>query len=158
MARLDWNRERHRTRDRLIANLLDYGPFPSQEGTPIVFPAISISPAQLSQTIINIAQQYGYSGTEENFWTNLNMPNLVVGTIATFPVPGDPEILYLDSETEILYYFKKTTATLTPEQIEEHGIQVVGSNNQVLYLYIPVRAGLIEDTILNGGDAAEYID
>lgn len=65
MIKLDWNRERHRTRDRLISNLLDYGPLPTSENIPIVFPWMPISLAQLSQTILDIAQQYDYSDTEE---------------------------------------------------------------------------------------------
>ena len=66
MIKLDWNRERHRTRDRLISHLLDYWPLPTSENIPIVFPWIPISPAQLSQTILDIAQQYDYSNTEED--------------------------------------------------------------------------------------------
>ena len=123
----------------------------------------------LSHQLYMIAQDNGFNGTEHQFLTkfgNIGAPTentVIVGTLATFPLPGEESVLYLDKETGILYYFKSTTHTVYTEIAAKIGAAIVGQSviedtqEIVTYLYIPVRALLIENTILDCGDASEYI-
>lgn len=96
-----WNRERKRTRDRL----LDFSFIIPPEPSPSIIPYPDFS--FLKTSIYAIAVEHGYSGTEEEFWSNLGNNELVVGTLATFPAQGDTDCLYLDSETSTLYHYIK---------------------------------------------------
>ena len=158
---MDWNFERYRTRDRL----LDYDfnivpPAPHSAGLSMVYPWENIILEQLGAQIFLLAQQHGFSGTEEQFWDRFNNPSIYFGTLETFPVPGNENILYFDKENETLYYFVAASGNIDPNLIEQAGGEIVGESqtNDITYLYLPIRALLIEDTILNCGDAAEYID
>ena len=182
MAMKTWNKERKRTRDRLIEydfNLVP--PHPHSAGIPFIFPIESeglnplppfggnatslpfvypweqIQIHMLERDIFIIAQNNGYEGTAEQLWQIFSRDGWVVkGTIDTFPLPGNPNNLYLDAETGILYYFK-TSDTVNYENAESAGAVIHEIDANTFYLYIPVRALLIEDTILNCGDASEYI-
>ena len=66
---LNWNRERWRTRDRL----LDYDfsivpPLPHSAGLSIVYPWEGIASVQLLEQIIDTAKLRGYIANEEDFW------------------------------------------------------------------------------------------
>ena len=173
----NWNHERWRTRDRLLDydfNIVPPHPHSGGFATPYPVEETDLSPmlpmfgenstllriypweeynsTALEREILIIAQRNGYTGTSTEFWAKFQYGNVITGTIEIFPVPGDTRNLYLDLTTEILYYFKEIT--LTAAEAEQLGAVIVGEN----YAYIPVRALLIEDTILNSGDAAEYID
>lgn len=176
---LNWNRERWRTRDRLIE--YDFSivpPHPHSAGIPFVYPMedMDLSPmlpleinnsdlpiiypweemhtALIEREIYLIARKNGYDGTPEQLWDIFSAEGFVIsGTIETFPVPGNPKNLYLDEETGVLYYYRELIGAPNYEAIEAVGAVIVGTG-----IYIPVRALLMEDTILNCGNAAEYID
>lgn len=156
MKRIDWNEERYKTRDRL----LDYNfiPYPIISPTiilPRIYPWENIELGILSKQILEIAQKYGYSGEESAFWERFQTGSIITGTLTTFPVPGDENNLYLDTNTDILYYFKFTTNELDFNLIARIGAAIVGTSivmnteDIIKYLYIPVRALPIENLILN---------
>lgn len=165
MSQRDWNYERYRTRDRLF----DYNlpPCPYNENT--IMPWENCSLNILSQQLYTIAKNNGFNGTEQQFLTKFANSasaienTVIVGTLDTFPRPGDENVLYLDQETGILYYFKSTNHKVYTEVAAKIGAAIVGQSiiedaqEIITYLYIPVRALLIENTILNCGDANEYI-
>lgn len=130
----------------------------------MIYPWENITNAALAQQIYAIAKKYGYNSTLQQFWIKFSNTSIVYGTLATFPNPGAEDYLYMDTETDILYYFRSTTRTVNREVAAQAGIaisdnQQVGRNGQkITDMYIPVRALLIEDTILYSGDAAEFID
>lgn len=152
--------ERWRTRDRLLEyDTSIMPPHPRTAGLSIVYPWENVNLNMLSHAIYQLALNHGFDGDEEFFWNKFNnAATIITGTVATFPVPGEEDTLYLDLVTDILYYFKSTTAAITPAEAALHGIEIVGTSGATTYLYIPVRAMLMEDTILNCGSAAEYID
>ena len=163
--RHDWNYERYRTRDRL----LEYGdtlnmPTPTQKNISVIYPWENISLAHLSNQILELAKKHGYQGTEESLWAKFSQGNVITGTLDTFPIPGDENNLYLDLETEILYYFKSATSIINNDLAGIVGVAIVGTSvaadteGNIKHLYIPIRALPIENLIIDCGSAAEYID
>lgn len=158
---LDSCRERHRTRDRLLEYDQDVVPYtPHTAGLPLIYPWENITLSVLQHQIFEIAEHYGFIGTENDFFSKLvNIKGGVVnGTIATFPVPGEFDVLYLDNETDTLYYFKILDEIITQDTADEIDAVVVETSETTTSLYIPVRALLLENSILNSGNATEYID
>lgn len=156
--KLDWNRERYRTRDRLLEyDFSIYPAVPHTAGLSMVYPWENIALSQLSHSIIEIAKSNGYTGTEEEFWNKFSNGSIHYGTLETFPVPGVDYDLYLDTETDILYYFKTTKETIDLDQIEKIGVTIVGhsiiedTQEVVTYLYIPVKALSLENISVEGG-------
>ncbi len=151
-----WNRERKRTRDRLS----DY----EISKFNLVYPWYNHSLNVLSKQLYELASKHGFTGTQDNLINNLFQNSIMIESFENFPIPGNINLLYLDNETSILYYFKETTNDINIEVAETVGAKIVGQNtdevtgNTITYMYIPVRAMLIENSIINGGDAAEYID
>ena len=153
-----WNRERKRTRDRLLQyNLLPIiNPSAINPFLPI---PTSIDENILEDAIFNIAAKYGFMGTKNDFWTKFNTQNVHSGTLQTFPVPGIEYDLYLDTETSILYYFRSVTQTVYSDLAARIGIAIVGTHiiqdttTTITYLYIPVQALPIENLIYDCGDA-----
>lgn len=151
-----WNRERKRTRDRLS----DY----EISKFDLVYPWYNHSLNVLSKQLYELASKHGFTGTQDNLINNLFQNSIMIESFENFPIPGNINLLYLDNETSILYYFKETTNDINIEVAETVGAKIVGQNtdevtgNTITYMYIPVRAMLIENSIINGGDAAEYID
>lgn len=129
----------------------------------VIYPWENYSLTILSHQLYLIARDNGFPGTEKQFlekFGSLNViteNNVIVGIINNFPMIGDTNALYLDRETGILYYFKATENTINEEIATIMGAIIKGKENEMTFLYIPVRALLIEDTILNCGDASEYI-
>lgn len=155
-------KERWRTRDRL----LDYDahivpPSPHSAGISTVYPWESISLQNLSHQIYILAQNNGFIGTEQMLWNKFSAGSVImIDTINNFPEEGAENNLYLDKETDILYYFKKSSTYNynigdTAEVVVAGTAQAEEPNVTIYFLYIPVRALLIEDTILNCGDATE---
>lgn len=151
-----WNRERKKTRDRLS----DY----EISKFDLVYPWYNHSLNVLSKQLYELASKHGFTGTQDNLINNLFQNSIMIESFENFPIPGNINLLYLDNETSILYYFKETTNDINIEVAETVGAKIVGQNtdevtgNTITYMYIPVRAMLIENSIINGGDAAEYID
>ena len=104
-----WNRERKRTRDRL----LDYYSYqiPSSPIAPI-YPhlnpyIVEIPLGELSQRIGEIANIYGYDGDKDEFWEKLALTNGVhLASLSEFPSEGKEGDLYLDKDTGTLYWYK----------------------------------------------------
>lgn len=157
MNQLDWNRERYRTRDRLLdftTSMLP--PHLEQEGPSLVYPYANVNLAMLEQEILAIAESYGFEGNMDALWNRLlSISGIVRDIVTNFPEIGEPNVFYLDTESDILYYYKQTTSQVDPATAEENGIYIAGFDEQTgtTYLYIPVRAMLIEDSILNGGNS-----
>lgn len=159
--KLNWNFERWRTRDRLLDYDFSIVPAaPHTAGLSMVYPWENTALSMLSYQLYEIAKNNGFFGDLETFLARFgsNDGHIVEGTIETFPVPGNTTDLYLDVETGIVYYFKSTDGTVLPDAAAIIGAEIVGSEGTTTYLYIPIRALLIEDTILDCGTAAEYID
>ena len=153
------------TRDRLLDYDFSIVPaVPHSAGLNLVYPWENFTLVSLSKQILTLARQNGYEGDESTFWSRFAEGIVHTGTIDSFPIPGCEQDLYLDNETEILYYFKATTETIYTELAARVGVAIVGQSiiedtqEIITYLYIPVRALLIEDTILNCGSAEEVIE
>lgn len=164
MNRLNWNRERHRTRDRLLE--YDFNIYPEvfhSGGLAMIYPWENIAIAQLSKQFIEVAKMNGYTGSEEDLWKRFSSGTVLFGTLETFPVPGNENDIYFDTQTEILYYFKSIPTTVYSDIAEKIGAAIVGiskiedQETALSYVYIPVRAMPLENLIYDCGDAAEYI-
>lgn len=152
-----WNRERKKTRDRL----LDYElpPIPYSSCPLPVYPWTNLA-SQMQSYLLEDAGKYGFDGSIDDLWNLLLKNNIYVGTLNTFPLIGEKDILYLDTETDILYYFKSTNLPIDPDLIAKVGAaivgtHVVGEDDMFIDLYIPVRALPLENLIFNCGNAEE---
>lgn len=156
-------RERWRTRDRL----LEYDPRimiprPHTAGLPMIYPWENSSLSVISHQLFLIAQNNGFDGEENEFlerFASAGKGGVNIGTIDTFPIPGVEDQLYLDTESEILYYFKIAPAEISTEIADKIGAEVVGrAEDDSIYVYIPVRALPIEPLLLDCGSSTELID
>lgn len=154
-SNLNWNIERWRTRDRLFDNY--YPPSPCSTGFNIIHPLENISLFILESSILKLAKQHGFNGSIDDFWNRFNSSEIHYGTLNTFPVPGKDNDLYLDTETNILYYFKATKETIYTDLAARVDIAIVGisiiedTEEKITYLYIPIKALPIEDLIYDTG-------
>ena len=140
---LDWNKERKRTRDRLLDYDFSIVPaYPHSAGLPMVYPWENITLSQLSHQFFTLAQKNGYEGSEEELWKRFYHHSVVYGTLDSFPIPGEENTLYLDIETEILYYYKNISGEIDAAKIAVVGGAIVGYSEilDVTYVYIPIRA------------------
>lgn len=156
-----WNRERKRTRDRLLDYYIhEILPMPQTQIVNPVYPWYDQSLSRLSRQIYDIAVMNGFVDTEPNFWAKFSRGAVTSSVLSQFPVPGNENELYLDTETDVLYYFKQTENEINMQYADLNGVEIVGKSEDdtLTYLYIPVRALPIEDLIINSGTAAEYID
>lgn len=156
-------RERRRTRDRLLEYDIPLNPHAA--GLSMVYPWENLSLSVLSEQILSIAKKYNFKGTNKDFWERFSGGTIITGTLDSFPIEGNEANLYLDTETNILYYFKITTYNVSDEIVAKIGAAIVqrsivaGSEETFeTRLYIPVRALPLENLIYDCGDAAEYID
>lgn len=154
---LNWNKERWRTRDRLLD--YDFSIIPANPhtgGLPIIYPWEESTRTALAKQLYEIAKDYGFDGTMEDFFTS---GNIVAKQLTDFPIRGRTTTLYLDIDTNIIYTFKELSQLITDEEATELGGLVTFRNvdENITYIYLPIRASLIEDTILSSGDATEYI-
>ena len=159
--KLDWNRERYRTRDLLLEYDTAIMPArPRTAGLAMVYPWENLTLSTLKAQIIEIARQSGYNGSDEDFWNHFSnfSGEVHTGTLATFPTPGKETDLYLDTETNILYYFKIVNNNINTEALILAGAEVVGTSDEATYLYIPVRALPIEPLLLDCGSSTELVD
>lgn len=157
---IDWNHERHRTRDRLLEydiNIMP--PRPHSAGLSMVYPWENVSLNMLETQILALARKNGFDGTDSEFWNHFVDGKVHISILAEFPMPGIVGDLYLDTETDILYYFKEYAGELNEEQIARVDAARVDYSQvyDITYLYIPIRSLLIEDTILNCGTSEEVI-
>lgn len=152
---IDWNYERYRTRDLLLDKELENNFYiPKINNIPINLSYQSY----LSYQLYQLAIKYGFVGTEQEFLENFGNNNgkIIHGTLRTFPKIGDPKNFYFDEETAILYYFKVVNAYVYPEDAARIEAAIVGYSTIAelqlteTYIYIPVRAASLEDSLLQG--------
>ena len=130
----DWNRERYRTRDRLLEydNTI-YPQVPHSAGLAVVYPWENMSITSLMKQLYQGAAASGYSGTESEFVSKfgelLGGRQIIFGTINSFEVSDDDEHLYYDTEDNIMYYYEDDE-------------------------FIPINALLVNDAILDSGHAS----
>lgn len=139
MLQLNWNKERHRTRDLLLEYDKTIIPFhlragglnPVSQNLSIVYPWENTALSIFSNQLYKIAIIHGYTGTEKEFLNRLanytSDKQIIFETFNNFPQYGSSDKLYFDIEEKVLYCW---------------------DNN-----YIPVNATLIADTIIEGGEA-----
>lgn len=151
-------KERKRTRDLLLE--YDLPPLPYSAAMPSVYPWQNLTLTQLGSQLYQLAQKQGYTGNQSDFLNNFaNSNGIFTGkTLPEFPVPGVDYQLYLDMETDILYYFKAAQQAIRMDYVSRIGAIVVGEQGTTTYLYIPVRSKPLENLIYDSGDASEYID
>lgn len=127
-----FNQERRRTRDLLLEydNSLIPQRLPAT-GISSIYPWTNISNDVLNNQIYALAASSGYVGTRQEFMQNfgsyLQKKEVMFAEYNDFPQVGHTDMLYFDLNDKILYYWDNA--------------------------YIPVNAMVIEDTILNGGEA-----
>lgn len=156
-------RERRRTRDRLLEyDIAIMPPRPHTAGLAMIYPWENTSLSTLSHQVYLIAKNNGFVGEETEFWERFSHNStggVNIGTIETFPIPGMEDQLYLDVETEILYYFKIASQNVSEEIADQYGAEVVGrTEDGSIYVYIPVRALPIEPLLIDCGSSTELID
>ena len=160
-----WNRERFRTRDRLLEYDTSIMPLIPTAGASMsmIYPWENASLAILSHQIFKLAQASGYTGPEELLFEKFNGSHIhKYDKLIMFPSIGIIGDLYLDLETGILYYYISTSQSVDTEKIAIVGGAIVGysivGDVTETHLYLPIRALPIENLIYDCGDAAEYID
>ena len=106
-------------------------PRPRAAGLGIVYPWENLSISIFAQQLFALAAKSGYTGTEndfkEKFGSYLQGKQLIFSNYIDFPETGELDKLYFDLDENILYYWNDN--------------------------YIPVNTLLIENTILDGGQA-----
>lgn len=128
---MDWNKERHRTRDRLLK--YDFNimvPMPETAGIPMIYPWEDVAQDILFFQIFQIAQKNGFPGTEQDLRTifgQFGEKQIIYSHYTEFPEIGDFDKFYFDLDEKILYYWDEE--------------------------YLPVNTTLIPDTTLEGGNA-----
>ena len=158
---ITWNRERKRTRDRLLEyDFSIVSPHPHTAGLSMIYPWENTSLSQLKAQILQIAKDCGYTGTDAEFWERFagSGGGVVTGIIGTFPRPGKENQLYLDVETDILYYFKEADENADIAALIDAGAEISYGDNNEVYIYLPVRALPIEPLLLNCGSSTLMID
>lgn len=135
MPVLDWNRERYRTRDRLLEYDDTIVPlYPHSAGLPIIYPWESDLLKNIVHQFFLMAAASGYTGSEETFMTSfgylIENEQIIFSSFDEFPESGDNNHLYFDTQENIMYAYV---------------------NNE----YQPLNELLIKDTILNGGNAGD---
>ena len=131
--------------------------YPHSAGLSIVYPWENIALSSLAKQFFELAKSKGYTGDEEMLWSRFINGSLVRGNANNFPTIGDENNLYLDSESETLYYFKITNEILDQELFARMGAIVSGQDDDSIYLYLPIQALPIEDLIIDCGSAAEHM-
>lgn len=143
MNKLDWNRERYRTRDRLLE--YDFNIYPAvthTAGLSMVYPWENMELSVLQKQIYQIALNNGYQEGEDSFWKKFSRDCIVFGTIDTFPIPGDEKNLYFDTNTNILYYYKVSSEPVNSALLNLIGVRIeeTEENGTLYHLYIPIKA------------------
>lgn len=130
--------DRRKTRDLL----LEYDPAimplkPRQAGLSIIYPWENQSMTVFAKQLFQFAADSGFDGDENDFITNfgkfLSSKSVIYANFTDFPEEGEAAKLYFALDEKILYYW---------DNME----------------YKPVKATLIDNTIIYSGDASEYYD
>lgn len=146
-------RERRRTRDRLLEYDFSLPLHPRAGGLAMIYPWEDNEKRILRKQIYDIAVDSGFTGSEEEFWSNFSNGHIIFGANPfCFPVPGNKKDLYYSESNNTVYCFKEMNVAVTEDDLPT-GAVIVGVINDVAYLYIPIRAMLLEHSIIFGGDA-----
>ena len=129
---------RRKTRDLLIEYDPAISPIrPRQAGLAIVYPWENQSMTVFAKQLFHFAAASGYTGEESDFFANfgsfLGAKSVIYANFADFPEEGETSKLYFALDEKILYYWHN-------------------------HEYKPVKATLIDNTIIYSGDASEYYD
>jgi hypothetical protein len=126
-----WNRERKRTRDRLLDDNLDSW-IPTLTISHIPYPVVNIPVSLAANALYALAVANGFEGTQQELLSNFdNITNhIIIGTLDTFPKLGDNEHLYYDTSLKILYYF-------SDENNEYHPIETLPISTIDYYIISP---------------------
>lgn len=118
-----WNRERKKTRDRL----LDYElpPMPFNVIPPMVYPWNNLA-EQLNSYFYTLAQNEGFKGTSEELWQLLLKDSIYLGTYETFPEIGEQGVLYIDKNTRIVYIYEYSLTNETRVGYAQVGYSMLG--------------------------------
>lgn len=127
-------KERWRTRDLLLEyDKTVMPPRPRAAGLGVVYPWENLNTSILLQQLFHLAANSGFEGTEnefkEQFGSYLQGKQVIYEIYDNFPIIGEYNKLYFDLNDKILYYWDQD--------------------------YYPVNALLIENTILDSGNAPE---
>jgi hypothetical protein len=145
------NTERWKTRDLLENNPSNGIPF---SNIKTIYPWENLQLNILSQQIYEIAKMNGYNDSEENFFKKFSQGSVIVDSINNFPLFGEKNTLYLDKDTNILYYFISTENIISQELANILNIRIIPPEELNLEnttnLYIPIKAMPIENLILGG--------
>lgn len=130
--------DRRKTRDLLLEYDMDVcPPRPRAAGLAIIYPWENINLTIFAQQLYQIAAKSGYEGTEDvfmaNFGSYLGNKSILFANYNDFPETGEANKVYFALDEKILYYWDENE-------------------------YKPVKATLIDNTILYSGDASEYYD
>ena len=134
MIQKDIAYERRRTRDLLLEyDSTIMPPRPRAAGLSIIYPWENLNLSIFTQQLFAMAANSGFEGTEqdfkEQFGSYLQGKQIIYQTYDNFPIIGEDNKLYFDLNDKILYYWDQD--------------------------YYPVNALLIENTILDSGNAPE---
>ena len=128
---LDMNKERRRTRDLLLDAENPANPTEYISSIRAVYPWENMQLSFLAGQLYAYAKSVGYEGTAEDFNKQFNsmLAEKAVHYLSynDFPVEGEENHLYFDTENKILFYWDKE--------------------------YLPINATLIMNTTINGGGA-----
>ena len=130
--------DRLKTRDLLVEYDMNIcPPRPRAAGLAIVYPWENTSLTVFAHQLFGVAANSGYNGTEsdfiQNFGSYLGEKPIIYTDFNNFPAQGETNKLYFALDEKILYYWE---------------------NNE----YKPVKATLIDNTIIYSGDASDYYE
>lgn len=130
--------DRRNTRDLLLEyDRTVVPPRPRQAGLLSVYPWEHAALAVFADQLYQIAANSGFAAGKDEFLNNfgsyLEGKPIIYSNFIDFPETGEIGKLYFATDEKILYYWDSTE-------------------------YKPVKATLIDNTILYSGDASEYYD
>lgn len=130
--------DRPKTRDLLLEYDINIcPPRPHAAGLPVVYPWENMSLTVFAKQLFNVAANSGYNGSEsefmQNFGSYLGAKPIIYTDFTNFPEEGETEKLYFALDEKIMYYWDGTE-------------------------YKPVKATLIDNTIIYSGDASDYYE
>lgn len=125
---------------------------PRAGGLSMIYPWENNELLRLKKQIFQIAVDSGFNGSEHDFWEIFGNGQIIVGNSPSdFPIPGKEEDLYYDRSSGTVYYFKEMATAIIENDLPTGAI-IAGTSGDISYLYVPIRAMLLENIIISGGD------
>ena len=144
---LDMNKERWKTRDRI--STITNAQKNTYNNMSMVYPWENEQIYQTAGNLYKVLLDNGCELSEDDFLTKFALifstGSIISSTIEDFPEIGDPQNLYLDKNSGILYFFKILEGEVDEEILQQEGVKfskAVKENSEdfIYYAYIPVRA------------------